>query len=357
MPSELDTKALFQETYTLGAYVRSRLPFMIAGAAAVALVAGILAVVRAPLSVIGLVTTILVGCAFCCFAWDYLRQVRFWRELGSLVRGLDGIGYFADMAPEPSTPEEQVAVEALSALSSLASEQIGTLRENASDNSEYVNLWVHEVKIPVATLKLLANRLEGPENLELNREVERIERQVSQALFAARANTFSSDYLIREIDLGAVVREACKQNMHLLMGQGASVEVDIPPGVTVFADETWVSFVISQIVGNAAKYDATRIAITVEESQDESAYAATVLQIADNGCGIPAHDVPRVFERGFTGEVGRAHGSATGMGLYLVARMCASMGLSVTLASEEGTGTRVLIAFPHDRRRLNLTNR
>ena len=209
----------------------------------------------------------------------------------------------------------------------------------------------------MATLKLLANRLEGPESLELNREVERIERQVSQALFAARANTFSSDYLIREIDLGAVVREACKQNMHLLMGQGASVEVDIPPGVTVFADETWVSFVISQIVGNAAKYDATRIAITVEESQDESAYAATVLQIADNGCGIPAHDVPRVFERGFTGEVGRAHGSATGMGLYLVARMCASMGLSVTLASEEGTGTRVLIAFPHDRRRLNLTNR
>ena len=76
--------------------------------------------------------------------------------------------------------------------------------------------------------------------------------------------------------------------------------------------------------------------------------------VRDNGCGIPAADVPRVFERGFTGQVGRAHGSATGMGLYLVASLCASMGLHVGLASEEGTGTRVILTFPHDRTRKEL---
>jgi len=79
-----------------------------------------------------------------------------------------------------------------------------------------------------------------------------------------------------------------------------------------------------------------------------------VLEVRDNGCGIPAADVPRVFERGFTGQVGRAHGSATGMGLYLVASLCASMGLHVGLASEEGTGTRVILTFPHDRTRKEL---
>ena len=79
-----------------------------------------------------------------------------------------------------------------------------------------------------------------------------------------------------------------------------------------------------------------------------------MLEVRDNGCGIPAADVPRVFERGFTGQVGRAHGSATGMGLYLVASLCASMGLHVGLASEEGVGTRVILTFPHDRTRKEL---
>lgn len=357
MADEPEIEARYEETYTLGAYVRSRLVFIVVSAAAVLLVIGILAVVRAPLSVLGLIATILVGCAFCCFAWDYARQARFWREFASLAAKLDGVSYFADVAPEPRTPEGTVAVEVATTISRRAGNLINLLQENAHTNSEYVNLWVHEVKLPVATLKLLANRLDGPESHELNSEVERIEGYVNQALYAARANTLSSDYLIREISLGATVREACKQNMHLLMGRGASVEVEITDDLVVFADEAWVSFIVSQIIGNAAKYDATRITITAEEAQQESPYAATVLQIADNGCGIPPQDVPRVFERGFTGEVGRAHGSATGMGLYLVARMCAAMGLSVTLASEEGTGTRVLIAFPHDRRRLNLTNR
>lgn len=363
LPNTLDepktpvVKPARDKSYSLGVFVCDRLPFIIVAVAAIVLAVIILTVVRTSLAAVCLVSLILVGCAFGCFAYDYTRQARFWRELEDLTTRLDGVGYFTDIAPEPVTPEGQVAFGAVAGLSHLASEQIGMLRESASANAEYVNLWVHEVKMPVATLKLLANRLDGEESLELNREVERIEHQVTQALYAARANTLTSDYLIREIDLGAVVREACKQNMHLLVGQDASVEVDIPAGLSVFADEAWVSFIVSQIVGNAAKYDATHIAVTVQEPSEESPYAATTLQIVDNGCGIPAQDVPRVFERGFTGEVGRKHGSATGMGLYLVARMCAAMGLSVTLASEEGTGTRVLIAFPHDRRRLNLTSR
>ncbi|MDU3173261.1 ATP-binding protein [Eggerthella sp.] len=82
--------------------------------------------------------------------------------------------------------------------------------------------------------------------------------------------------------------------------------------------------------------------------------ARTVLEVADDGWGVPAGDVPRVFERAFTGENGRRAGSSTGMGLYLVAELCAKMGLAVALASEEGKGTRVLLAFPHDRRKLDL---
>ena len=96
--------------------------------------------------------------------------------------------------------------------------------------------------------------------------------------------------------------------------------------------------------------DAGCTTLTVEIAHGGMSY----IRVTDDGCGIPAADVPRVFERGFTGQVGRAHGSATGMGLYLVASLCASMGLHVGLASEEGTGTRVILTFPHDRTRKEL---
>ena len=119
----------------------------------------------------------------------------------------------------------------------------------------------------------------------------------------------------------------------------------------MFADASWLSFVLGQVVVNAAKYGATAVRFTAREEGTGTSAARTVLEIADNGRGIPAADVPRVFDRGFTGENGRDQGSATGMGLYLVATLCEKMGLGVGLASEEGTGTRVMLAFPHDRRR------
>ena len=129
--------------------------------------------------------------------------------------------------------------------------------------------------------------------------------------------------------------------------------MEVADDETVFADAKWLAFVIGQIVVNAAKYGARTIRFSARV-EGRGADGRTVLEIADDGCGIPAADVPRVFDRGFTGENGRAQGSSTGMGLYLVAQLCEKMGLGVGLASEEGAGTRVMIAFPHDRRALDL---
>ena len=122
---------------------------------------------------------------------------------------------------------------------------------------------------------------------------------------------------------------------------------------TVFADATWLSFIVGQVLANAAKYGASCVRFS-SRTEGEGGAARTVLAMADDGCGIPAADVPRVFERGFTGANGRAQGSSTGMGLYLAAVMCEKMGLGLGIASEEGTGTRVMISFPHDRRRLDV---
>ena len=241
------------------------------------------------------------------------------------------------------------------ALTQLNKDELGELRTQNHERAQYTELWVHEVKTPLAAAKLVLDRMHGPDVAKLKIELERIEGLVEQALFTARSDTLVNDYLIREVRLADAVGEACKSNMCYLASCGVTLNMQVDPQVTVMADRTWLAFILNQLITNAAKYDASTITFTTYEEGNEGPHACTVLELRDDGCGIPAADVPRVFDRGFTGEVGRAHGSATGMGLFLVARMCAQMGLDVLLASEEDIGTRVQIKFPHDRRRMHLS--
>lgn len=157
-----------------------------------------------------------------------------------------------------------------------------------------------------------------------------------------------------EGSIAEAVREALRKHARFLIERGVAPTVDVDEDVRVFADVKWLAFVIGQLVANAGKYGASTLRFSVREEGAGTSDARTVLEVADDGWGVPAGDVPRVFERAFTGENGRRAGSSTGMGLYLVAELCAKMGLAVALASEEGKGTRVLLAFPHDRRKLDL---
>lgn len=290
----------------------------------------------------------------CCLVLDYLRQASFWKRVEEAARSLEKGAHIIDLIDEPSFLEGQIAYDALSAVVEVDNQEITDLKSSVRDNSEYTELWVHEAKTPLAAAKLITKRMRGVDALALRRELERLNDLIGQALFVSRTESLTRDYLIREINLAEIAKEACKTHVHYLTSLNTSLEFHIDPSITVFADKMWLEFIIMQIVINAAKYDATTIVFSAFTPEEESSSSATVLEIKDDGCGIPSMDVPRVFDRGFTGEVGRSHGSATGMGLYLVARMCASMGLSIMLASEEGVGTRVQIEFPHDRRRAYL---
>lgn len=212
----------------------------------------------------------------------------------------------------------------------------------------------HEIKTPIAAAALMASGLHGPQAARIKGELDRIEGYVEQALYYARSTSLVQDYAIRETSLAEAVREALRKHARFLIERGVAPTVDVDEDVRVFADVKWLAFVIGQLVANAGKYGASTLRFSVREEGAGTSDARTVLEVADDGWGVPAGDVPRVFERAFTGENGRRAGSSTGMGLYLVAELCAKMGLAVALASEEGKGTRVLLAFPHDRRKLDL---
>lgn len=148
------------------------------------------------------------------------------------------------------------------------------------------------------------------------------------------------------MSLADAAREACKRQARFLIEVQAIPQVDISPELRVLSDEPWLVFMLSQVVANAAQYGARTITFTARVEEPDTPRGRTVLEVRDDGCGISEADMPRIFDRGFTGSNGRARGTATGMGLYLVALAGSRLGLSVSAASETGVGTRMIFRIP-----------
>lgn len=339
---------------TLSAYLKDRAA-SIAMAAACALALGcMVAVLGAGADASVLAACIVLACAAVALGIDYGRRRAFYRDLEQVMADLDRTYYATSLIEPPDFLEGRLAYEALQAAGKAASDDVAAHKQQAEAYRDYIELWIHEIKTPIAAATLMAAGLHGPQASRLKGELDRIEGYVEQALYYARSTSLAHDYAIRETSLAEAVREAVRKHARYLIERGVKPEVDVPEGAVVFADAKWLAFVIGQLVANAAKYGATTLRFSVREEGAGTSDERTVLEVADDGWGVPAADVPRVFERAFTGENGRRTGSSTGMGLYLVAELCAKMGLAVAIASEEGAGTRVMLAFPHDRRRFDL---
>lgn len=338
--------------YSPAAYLRDRAPAICICAVCMALAASVLAVFGLKAEPILLVCAVIAASFAGSLIWGYARRARYYHDLTSIASQVESAQMAVSLLDEPSFLEGRISHQAQSDLVRICGEEINAQREDAQAYREYVELWIHEVKTPIAAAKLLLAHMHGSDAAKLAGEVERIESQVDHALYYARSTSLANDYAIREASLGDVARDAVKRNARLLVERGVQPRFDIPDEATVLTDETWVGFVLSQAVVNSAKYGARSIEFRSYEQEAGTPRGRTVLEVVDDGCGIPAQDVPRVFDRGFTGENGRAYGQATGMGLYLSAIMCEKMGVGIAVASEKGAGTRVILTFPHDRRRL-----
>lgn len=288
-------------------------------------------------------------CLIVALVYGYARRARFWRSVTALRDEAASTCEVLPLLGEPAFLEGQLAYEALERTADLANIELTAAQRASGEYCEYVELWIHEAKTPVAAAKLVLARMSGPEADALARELERVDVQIDQALYYARSTALQKDYAIREVPLAAAAREACKRQARFLIEKQAIPHVEVPDDMTVLSDEPWLVFMLGQVVANAAQYGASSIVFTAREEASGTPHGRTVLEVRDDGCGISAADMPRIFDRGFTGTNGRHSGTATGMGLYLISLMCARLGLGITLASEEGTGTRAIFAFPHNR--------
>ena len=277
-------------------------------------------------------------------AADFLSRRARLRELEAVLQGLRERKYLLmECAPPPRDAYEKRLFGLLRRSGKSMIEAVSQAQAAQREYREYVERWVHEIKTPMTAAGLICRNAEPETRRKLAGELAQLEAHVERALFYARAESLEKDFIIRRTALSSLVAQAIGRHRTLLSQCGVRVETE---GLdrTVYTDEKWAAFILGQLLQNAARYrgEAPLISISACPTGDR-----VQLTVRDNGTGIPAHELPRVFDRGFTGSNGRsAAGSSTGMGLYLCRKLADSLEVGLRIASEEGRGTEVTLTFP-----------
>ena len=204
-----------------------------------------------------------------------------------------------------------------------------------SDTLDYYTVWVHQIKTPIASMRLTLQNSDSPESRRLSSDLGRIERYVEMALVYLRLDSESRDYVIREFELDPLIRRSVKKFSGEFITKRLSLELT-PTEARVISEEKWMVFVIEQILSNSLKY-------TREGSVGIYMTEPKTLCIRDTGIGIAPEDLPRVFEKGYTGRNGRDDMRASGLGLYLCRRVCAKLGHGISAVSVPDEGTEIRI--------------
>lgn len=213
-----------------------------------------------------------------------------------------------------------------------------------SELDNYYTLWVHQIKIPLSVLQLI---LESERDIHavsrMQEEIVRIEHYLEMLLNFLRLESLSADLLIQSYSLDTVIRESIKKNRDIFLRKKIIPDVQIS-ATQVLTDQKWLSFILDQLISNALKYTSKGyIRIYMDPKRKNT------LIIEDTGIGIPSEDLPRIWERGFTGYNGRIQKKASGLGLYMCKIIADRLSLSLSISSELGKGTRVALSFPDEK--------
>ena len=213
-------------------------------------------------------------------------------------------------------------------------------QQQEAERADYYTTWVHQIKTPIASMRLALENEDTPLGRGLGEELQRIEQYVQMVLTYQRLDSADTDYLFRECAIDQVVKGALRKFAGQFIRKGLRLDYT-PIEKTVVTDEKWLSFVVEQLLSNALKYTPQGGVSIYMEGES--------LCIRDTGIGIAPEDLPRIFERGYTGCNGRADKKATGLGLYLCRRICANLGHSISAESAPGAGTLVRLDLTQTR--------
>ena len=276
---------------------------------------------------------------------EYKKKKDYYNELIKNMEDLKEKYLISEIVKTPNFVEGRILKEILQDTGKSMLENVNYYKNIQEDYKEYIELWIHEVKIPIAASKLIIENNKNPITKSIDEELDKVENYTEQALFYARSNAVEKDYIINKTSLKEVVNGAILKNKTTLINEKVSIELANLKDEEIYTDSKWAIFIINQIIQNAIKYskkDNKKIEISSQEKNDK-----VILYIKDNGLGIKKSEINRIFDKGFTGENGRIIGQkSTGIGLYLCKKLCDRLGLGIELNSKKAIGTEVRIIFP-----------
>lgn len=352
-----------KKTYIPAAYLRERIiPFIFYIAEALVFI--MIAALYGYEGVFSNMTYALGIVAFfggCYLVWDYGRYREKYKELQRLLAAEER----ADGLPRTTFAMEQAYQRIVAAQEAEKKALVTQLDEKQQNMADYYTMWTHQIKIPLSAMDLLLQNAEksadgnaergaddsGEEQTikKLREEVFKTGQYVDMALHYARMESISADLSFAKLDVGELVKGALKKYWILFSGAGIGLKLE-ECHAQVVTDGKWFSFVIEQVLSNALKYtkEGSISIYGADESGSRTEEGCSYLVIEDTGIGIEESDLPRIFERGFTGYNGRLGNKATGIGLYLCRQIMDRLGLPIRVESRRGEGTKVFLGIAQE---------
>lgn len=324
-------------------FIKERMIFLIINLIMFLLVAILMKIVKVSINIILILFLIWFGPILIYMFLEFIKYRRYLNNLINTVENLERKYLLPEVIEEPRFQEARIINDVLKQCNKSMHEKVKHYKDEQIEYREYIETWVHEIKTPIASAKLILENDNSNLSERINYEMKRVEGFIEQVLYYARSSDVSKDYIIKEFSLRSVVMKSVKSNSRDFINKNIKLDIRGIEG-NIFSDEKWVEFIINQIIINAVKFSIPnegKVSIYSKVNENN-----IILTIEDNGVGINEKDIDRVFEKGFTGENGRKFGKSTGIGLYLCKKLCDKLGIGISLNSKENIGTKVNIVFP-----------
>ena len=324
-------------------YLKERMAFLIINLTLFISIAAIMILLN-----IGTGVVFLTFCIWFCPLLTYITielitRKKYYDEINNILEGLDKKYLLPEILNKPDYLEGKIIYNVLKETNKDMHENVNKYKNMQLEYKEYIETWVHEIKTPIASTKLIIENNENPTTDKINLEIKKVEGFIEQVLYYSRSSDVSKDYIIKEFKLKNAVMLAVKRNSRDFINKKIALDIK-NVDVLIFSDIKWIEFILNQIISNAIKYSKVRdSAIKIYSVENKN---NIVLNIEDNGVGIIDRDISRVFEKGFTGENGRIFTKSTGIGLYLCKELCGKLGLGINIESKKDIGTNVKLIFP-----------
>lgn len=327
-------------------YIKDHAAALLAHIAGIFILSSYLLLVGNAGMVILMIAVVWIGVVILFYGVNFYGRRHYYKRLSALLEELDQ-KYLISEVMEPSHRlEDRIYREILRKSNKSVIEKINRLEDSQKNYREYIEAWIHEVKLPLTAAMLICENNRSEESRRLNAELLKIEKQIQQALFYARMEYTSQDYLIHRVDVRKMVVHAITANKLYFIDNGMQIllELSEEEPIMISTDEKWVVFMLDQVFSNCIKYRREdNPCIRIWGSRGDGQFS---LMIEDNGMGIAQEDIRRIFDKGFTGQNGRRGKASTGIGLYLCKGLCDRLGIGICCRAEEGEYTRIIFTFP-----------